>query len=161
MPMPDLGAELIHRTEQAIAERDQASGLLRQSVLEVERLKARVRDNQPDTAVLARAAEIEAAHQRLGLYQQWRNERIGLDAELAGAEAGLRAGMRSLGVAGAFAQVETLRTRAASAARGGGPEGARGGQGRRRTRKAARRRHRHPGRSGQARRRAAGVIAGA
>jgi uncharacterized protein YhaN len=111
--MPDLGAEFIDRTEQAIDERDQASTLLSQSMLKVEQLEARVRDNQPDTAVLQHAAEIEAAHQQLAVYQQWQNERIGLDADLASAEAGLRAGMQSLGIDGAFEQVETLRARVA------------------------------------------------
>ena len=111
--MPDLGADFIDRTEQAIDERDQARTMLSQSVLKVEQLQARVRNNQPDTAVLGHAAEIEAAHQQLAVYKQWQNERIGLNADLARAETGLRAGMQSLGVDGAFDQVETLRTRVA------------------------------------------------
>ena len=106
---PALGADFIDSTEQSIAKRDRMREQLSQSQLRVEQFQQRVRDNQPDAAVLERAVEIESAHQQLAVWRQWGDERAALEADLVRAETGLRAGMRSLGINGEPEVAEALR----------------------------------------------------
>ena len=111
--MPDLGVEFVNTAERALVDRDQAQVALSQLNLRIERLEARVRENQPSTEALACAAEIESTHQQLAVYRQWKAELVGLEADLIRAESELQAGMRELGITGEPGAVESLRARAA------------------------------------------------
>ena len=110
---PNLDVAFVNTAEQALIERDQIQIALNQLNLRIEQIESRVRENQPSTDVLARAAEIESIHQQLAVYQQWKNEQVSLEADLARADAELQAGMRELGVSGEPDVVESLRALAA------------------------------------------------
>ncbi|AGA91152.1 hypothetical protein Thimo_2416 [Thioflavicoccus mobilis 8321] len=111
--LPEVAADFVATTEQALAARAQALTETDRRRARIAQLERRVQDSEPNAAVLAEAAAIEAAHQRLAVYRQWCDELTGLEADCAEAEQRLRAGMRRLGIDGEPESVEALRIQAA------------------------------------------------
>ncbi|MBK1702946.1 hypothetical protein, partial [Thiococcus pfennigii] len=115
--LPEVAPDFVATTEAALAARVRAQAETDRLRARIALLERRVQDSEPNAAVLAEAAVIEALHQRLAVYRQWCDELVGLETDGADAEQRLRGGMRDLGVEGEPEAVEALRVQAGDALR--------------------------------------------
>jgi uncharacterized protein YhaN len=111
-PLPDLSADFVDATEQALGARERARNRVADLEQATSRLQGRVENNTPDLGILDRAGEIESLHATLAVQREWRNERAALKTEQARLAEELAAGVRDLGIDGPPEAAESLRAEA-------------------------------------------------
>ena len=112
--LPDVSSDFVKR---ARAARKTAGDTL----LDVNRLTSQIvkfeeqlAGCQPSPALLAEADALDLLHQDLGIYRDHKHSLTDLEAELAGLDETLRAGMQNLAVTGHLSEIESLRLNSAA-----------------------------------------------
>ncbi len=108
-PAPEVSIGFVERARAARKAAGEAQAEVRRLEAQIDKLRVREAACVTSPAMLESAEALERLHKDLGVYRDHQQSLVDLETELAGLDATLSAGVRSLGLTGGFSELEKLR----------------------------------------------------